>query len=202
MKKVPVTYSAESATRKVTKRLAIISIIALFIYGAAIVLLLHDVGGTRGPLFINLLSACFLPGIIYISYRINPRKVLFIHAANNSIVFSSGIRQRRIKPDDIIAVNSTAKAIEIIAVNDKIVKIDSEDFPKVNMSALAGYFRSLMRKEEQIDHEFFTVKDSGFHVIYRTVMETPNPWPRVLFIGLCFFIACAVVYYVFRLIFR
>lgn len=198
MKKVPVSYRAESLTRKMTKQCAVISIVVLIMYSAAIVLLFNDIGGKKGALLINLLSACLLPGIFYLSYRTNPKKVLFIHAANNAIVFTSGIRHCKIKPDDIIAVNSSGQAIEIVAANDKSVNIDSEDFPKINMPALADYFRSVMRKDGQINAEFFMENDSGFHVTTRTVMETPNPWPHVLFIGLCFFIVCAVVYYIFR----
>ncbi len=101
----------------------------------------------------------------------------------------------------IKTVQYTDGLIEIAIKNGKIIKINSDNFPKINMRGLASYVKSVMSDKGEIKNEFFEHEDSGFNISRKIVMEKRNEWSRVLFIFFVFFVITMIIYWLFNLVF-
>jgi hypothetical protein len=200
MKKVPVSYRAESPARATPKWLVIVVIAIVLLFIGSMILSLNGFGGKSVSRILSILAIGLQSSILSICYIARGQSIS-INAANNTIIYYSGRKQYRIKPKDIKNVQFTDRSVEIITKNDRMIRINSENFPKVDMQGFANYVKSVMGNEDEIKNEFIEREDSGFHVTKKRVMETPNPWPHVFFIGFCFLAVIITIYLIFRLIF-
>lgn len=198
MKKVPVSYRAESLVKQTPKwinlfQIAIVSMLVAFT-------IFWLMGPKRGIFSLNvpIILIILQVALQIVILKFPRRQSILIRANNNVIFYNSGRKQYKIKPDDIQKMQLNGGVMEIVTRKPKIIRINCEDFPKINMQGFAKYIESIMNKEGKIKHDFFKDKDSGFHVTEKTVMESANPWPHVIFIGLCFFAVIAAVSWVFR----
>ncbi len=79
--------------------------------------------------------------------------------------------------------------------SDKRIKIRLEEFPNIDIQKLKNNFQAIFIENKAIKDVFLSNPVDGFHVANKTILETPNPWPQVLFIFSC----VAMVVYLFYL---
>ena len=202
MKKVAVSYRAESLKKKSPASWAIIGAVVVVLFSLSIILLLAGFRENISLRIFSILSAtCINVSLCYLIW-INKGQTIVIDAAKHILDYTCGRKRYRIKPADINAVNSGDGCVEILAGKDRKIVIRSEAFPHVNLQGLAGYFDSVMRNDGDIRNAFFEDRDSGFHVTRKIMLESPNPWPHVLFIAACTFgVGVAIFFVVSRVIF-
>jgi hypothetical protein len=201
MKKVPVTYSAESIVKRSPKWISLFQIAMVSILIAYTILWLMGPKGGRISRNVPIIVIILQVAIQAVIFKIPRRQSILIRASSNVIFYNSGRKQYKVKPDDIQAMQLNDGVMEIVTRKPKTIRIDCEDFPKINMQGFAKYIESIMKKEGKTKSDFFKDKDSGFHVTEKIVLESPNPWPHVLFIGICFLAVITVIYWVCRILF-
>lgn len=142
-------------------------------------------------LFINQAITIALINLI-VGFNSNP--TLKIYPLSGKFLYAYGLRSRVINSGNFKSL-SVGHGIIIQTKNDKRINIRLDEFPKIDIQKLKDNFQAIFIENKPIKDVFLSNPVEGFHVANKTILETPNPWPQVLFIFSC----VAMVAYLFYL---
>jgi hypothetical protein len=165
-------------------------------YVASLALWLSDDCGEGASLGIRIFALTLQAVLISLIFTWHRNPSILINIRNNTIVYYSGRRTFKIKPCHLKTVKLSGGILEITAKNGKNIRISPGDFPTIDLQSLANYIKTLTSNGGPIEDGFFDNENSGFHVTTKTVMESPNPWPHVLFIFFILFAVVMVIYFI------